>query len=146
MAEGIMKDMVQQHRLDWYVDSAGTESYHIGERPDRRAIRTCNKYGIDISGQRARKLVKEDFETFDLVYALADEVVYEISRAHTQLPAGVAPILLLDEAYPGEHRSVPDPWYGKEEGFEPVFHLIKKGCEAIVKNHGNKVVQGNSEA
>lgn len=136
MAEGVMKNLVQQHQLDWYIDSAGTESYHIGQQPDNRAVKTCLKYGIDISDQRARKLSKQDFETFDLIYVLADEVMHEIKRSHANPPPGKLK-LLLDEVFPGEHRSVPDPWYGKEEGFDPVFHMIRDACEAVVKRYGS---------
>lgn len=138
MAEGIMKDLVEQHKLDWQIDSAGTESYHIGQQPDRRAIRTCLKYGIEISNQRARKLTKKDFETFDLIYALASEVMDEIRSVHTAIPSHIKLKLLLDEVFPGQERSVPDPWYGGEEGFDPVFHMIKEACEAVVKKHGQR--------
>ncbi|MEO6166404.1 MAG: low molecular weight protein-tyrosine-phosphatase [Chitinophagales bacterium] len=136
MAEGVMKDLVQQHQLDWYIDSAGTESYHIGQQPDGRAVKTCIKYGINIGDQRARKLSKKDFETFDLIYALADEVLHEIKSSHPNPPQGKLK-LLLDEVFPGEHRSVPDPWYGGEEGFDPVFHMIREACEAVVKKYGS---------
>lgn len=135
MAEGIMKNLVKQHHLDWYIDSAGTESYHIGKQPDPRAVKTCMKYGIDIRDQRARRLLKKDFENFDLVYALADEVLHEIKSIHANPPVGTLK-LLLDEVFPGQHRSVPDPWYGKEEGFDPVFQMIKEACEAIIKRYG----------
>ena len=41
MAEGILKELAAKHQLDWYIESAATESYHIGKPPDNRAIRTC---------------------------------------------------------------------------------------------------------
>lgn len=135
MAEGIMKQLVQQHQLDWYIDSAATESYHIGKMPDQRAINTCKKHGIDISAQRARKLTKNDFENFDVMYAMADEVLLEIRRDHKDAFNNKKLMLLLDEAFPGEHQSVPDPYYGKEEGFEPVFQLIQNGCKAVLQKH-----------
>jgi protein-tyrosine-phosphatase len=33
---------------------------------------------------------------------------------------------------PGKKQSVPDPWYGDEAGFQPVYELIYSGCERIV--------------
>lgn len=135
MAEGIMKQLITDHQLEWEVDSAGTESYHVGEKPDPRAIRTCRKHGIEITGQRARRISKNDFETFDKIYALAGDVLQEINRMHPNLKPHGELKLLLDELFPGEHRSVPDPYYGREEDFEPVFRSIMEACEAIVKKY-----------
>ena len=42
--------------------------------------------------------------------------------------------LLLDELYPGKERDVPDPWYGDEDAFYPVYDLIENACEAVVEN------------
>lgn len=131
-----MKDLIDKNHLDWEVDSAGTESYHVGQMPDHRAILTCEKYGIDIKGQRARRITKKDFEEFDLIYALADDVLYEVQGL---LPVGSKNgklNLLMEEVAPGENRSVPDPWYGHQKGFDPVFQMIKEACEAIVRKYG----------
>ena len=55
MAEGVLRHLAEQNDLNWKIDSAGTEYYHVGERPDRRAIAQCLKYNIDISSQRASR-------------------------------------------------------------------------------------------
>lgn len=138
MAEGILKEMAAKNQLDWHIESAATETYHIGNPPDKRAIRTCKKYGIDISHQRARKLTHTDFGTFDKIYALAEEVMVEIHKSHATNSIQSELKLLLDEVYPGQLRSVPDPWYGDEAGFEPVFHLIRNACETIIAKYGGE--------
>ncbi len=78
MAEGVMKNLIQEHNLDWEVESAGTERYHVGECPDKRAQRTAAKFGLDISKQVAKQISSKDFERFDLIYALATDVMDEI--------------------------------------------------------------------
>lgn len=78
IAEGVLRHLAEQNDLNWKIDSAGTEYYHVGERPDRRAIAQCLKYNIDISSQRARQIRARDFEKFDLIYALADDVLDEL--------------------------------------------------------------------
>src|SRR5580765_8908951 len=103
MAEGIMKGLVEKSNLNWKVDSAGTESYHVGQIPDRRAIRTCSKYGIDITGQRARRISKSDFESFDRIYALAEDVLEEIENLESTKNNGVELKLLMDEVFPGKN-------------------------------------------
>ena len=71
LAEGILKSKLNP---DYFiVDSAGTAAYHIGELPDYRSIAIAKKNGIDISNQRARKFIANDFNEFDLIYAMDSE-------------------------------------------------------------------------
>ena len=65
---------IEQHGLDWQVDSAGTESYHVGEAPHRYSQKVCLEHGIDISAQRASRFTKKDFDRFDKIYAMAKDV------------------------------------------------------------------------
>jgi len=134
MAEGIMKSLVKKHGLDWTIDSAGTEYYHVGEAPDARAVNTCRRFGIDITGQRARRVTGKDFSTFDIVYALATDVMEELLRMKPATHTAELK-LLLDELNTDEPCSVHDPYYGDEAGFEPVFHRLEEACEAIIMKY-----------
>ena len=68
LAEGILRNKAKNLKIE--IDSAGTASYHIGNPPDYRSIKIAKKYRIDISKQSARKITKEDFEIFDIIYAM----------------------------------------------------------------------------
>ena len=138
MAEGVLKHLAAEKGLDWQIDSAGTEYYHVGELPDRRAINQCRKYEIDISHQRARRITLKDFEQYDLIYALADNVLEELNLMKPRNSNHSTLKLLLDEVYPGEHRSVPDPWYGDDEDFRIAYDLVYDACEAIIKHYAVK--------
>ncbi len=135
MAEGIMKNLVRKYDLDWKIESAGTENYHVGENPDKRAVKTCAKNGIDISKQIARRISVNDFSEFDIVYSLAEEVNNEIETLLRNNNSSGEFKLLLDEVYPGENKSVPDPYFGKEEDFDYAFELIAKACNTILKKY-----------
>ncbi len=135
MAEGVMKNLIQKHNLDWEVESAGTERYHVGECPDKRAQRTAAKFGLDISKQVAKQISSKDFERFDLIYALATNVMDEILSLKGSSAYQNKIKLFMDELFPGEYRDVPDPWYGDEAGFDPVYKFIQQGCEKIIKRH-----------
>lgn len=137
MAEGVLRHLAAQRDLPWKIDSAGTEFFHVGERPDRRAIAQCGKFGIDISNQRARQIRAKDFEQFDLIYALADDVLHELHSLKPRHTNHSTLQLLLDELFPGQNRSVPDPWYGDEEDFRIAFDLIYAACEAIISRHAS---------
>lgn len=52
LAHGILESKLPKY--NFYVDSAGTASYHIGHKPDRRSIKVAKIHDIDISSQSAR--------------------------------------------------------------------------------------------
>ena len=78
LAEGILKHKVKAAGLNWQIDSAGTNGYHIGEAPHRLSQKVAKLNGIDICDQKARQFSKEDFNRYDKIFALADDVVDEI--------------------------------------------------------------------
>ncbi len=71
-AEGMLRAAAERAGLAeaLHIDSAGTHAYHKGEAPDARAQRHALQRGVDISGQRARGVVPEDFDRFDLIVAM----------------------------------------------------------------------------
>lgn len=135
IAEGIMHHKIQINGLDWVVASAGTESYHIGCTPHRHTQEICRKNGLDISNQKARQFRKGDFQRFDIIYALADDVYEEIRRIGGKGADMSKVKLLLNELNPGKHESVPDPYYGGADGYIFVYEIIEQACEAIVRKY-----------
>ncbi|MBD0365742.1 MAG: low molecular weight phosphotyrosine protein phosphatase [Flavisolibacter sp.] len=133
LAEGILRHKVQQAGLDWQVESAGTNGYHIGEAPHKLSQKVARLNGIDICNQRARRFVKEDFDRYDKIYALADDVLDEIKWIAKEKYDPAKVDLLLNELYPGQNRSVPDPWYGPEPGYHEVYKTIDAACEKIIQ-------------
>lgn len=135
IAEGVMRTLIARNNLDWVVASAGTESYHIGEPPHKYSQKICQKNGIDISQQRARKFVAADLENFDLIYAMADDVQTAIKHLAGSAFDARKVMLFLEERYPGSRRSVPDPWYGPEDGYTEVFDMIWDTCGVILEKY-----------
>ncbi len=135
MAEGILRNRVLQSGLPWMVDSAGTESYHVGEPPHPFAVRTAARHGIDISGLRARKFIREDFRNFDKIYAMATDVYGEIRDLSAPDDPMEKVQLFLEELYPGKIKSVPDPYYRPEKAFREVFDLLDRACIQILSKY-----------
>lgn len=129
-----MKQKIIEHRLSWHVDSAGTSGWHVGELPDPRAIAIALKYGIDITYQRARQFSPRDFQRFDIIYAMDMSNYQDILRYASSETERRKVRLILNEVYPGENRSVPDPYYD-DEGFEAVFQLLESACFKIVERY-----------
>lgn len=132
MAEGILRAQAAEAGLNWEIDSAGTESFHVGQPPHPHSQKVCSQNGIDISGQRARQFRAADLGEYDIVYALAQDVYDEILRKAAPRPSLK---LFLDELNPGSGASVPDPWYGDASGYKPVFDLIQSCCKVIVEKY-----------
>ena len=80
LAEGILQHKAKEAGLSWQVESAGTESYHIGEPPHHLSQKVAKLNGIDICEQRARRFVKEDFSRYDKIYAMSADVLEEMKR------------------------------------------------------------------
>src|SRR5688572_30172432 len=132
LAEGILQDKAFKAGLAWSIESAGTNSYHIGEPPHILSQKVAKQNGIDICNQRARRFVSEDFEIYDKIYAMSGDVMDEMHRiAKNKFDASKVD-LLLNELYPGKNKDVPDPWYGPEPGYHEAFKLIEKACDAII--------------
>ena len=128
LAEGILQSKVS---ADVKVDSAGTAAYHVGELPDSRSITVAKKYGIDLTNQRARKFTVNDFDTFDLIYAM-DEINYQdILTLARNTEEKLKVKLILNEVDLNSNQSVPDPYYGGNNGFENVYQLLDEACQII---------------
>ncbi len=137
LAEGILQHKTQEAGLNWTVESAGTNGYHIGEPPHRLSLKVAKLNGIDISHQRSRQFKANDFQRFDMIYAMASDVIYEMRAiaGRSYNPSKVD--LLMNALHPGKHMDVPDPWYGGEDGYHEVFQMINVACEQIIKKHSN---------
>ena len=131
LAEGIMQSKVDKEHV--FVDSAGTAAYHIGKLPDHRSIDVAKKYGIDLINQRARKFTEKDFAKFDIIYAM-DEHNYQniLSLAKNKIEAKKVK-MILNEITPQQNLSVPDPYYGGDDGFENVYQMLNEACDNIAK-------------
>lgn len=132
LAEGILKSKVASLGLDWYIDSAGTGSWHIGELPDKRSVQIAREKGIDITDQRARQFSVRDFDRFDMILAMDTSNYNNIVRLARNENDKEKVNLLLNYAYPDENRAVPDPYY--EGGFEKVFEMIDQACDKLIES------------
>jgi len=131
LAEGIFSHLVTQAGLTGHftIDSAGTGGWHEGDSPDQRSIATAKSHGIDISGQRARRIQSRDFKDFDLILAM--------DRENLAALGGSAPdeaeIRLFGDAALGTGEDIPDPYYGGPEGFKLVYTRLLAGCSKLLE-------------
>ncbi len=129
LAEGILA--FKTKHLNTIVDSAGTASYHVGSLPDIRSIEIADKYNIDLRAQRARQFSRADFDKFDVIYAMdLNNYGHLIALANNQEERKKIH-LILNEIHPEACESIPDPYYGGENGFQKVYDLLERACNKI---------------
>jgi protein-tyrosine phosphatase len=133
LAEGILQEKAFKAGLSWSVESAGTNGYHNGEAPHRLSQKVAKLNGVDISNQRSRKLQAQDFEVYDIIYAMAADVVVDIKRIAGKKYNAAKVELLMNELHPGKNMDLPDPWYGTEPGYHDVYKMIADACDAIIE-------------
>ncbi len=130
MAEAVFQELVDEAGLSdqILVDSAGTGSWHVGEKAHPGTRRVLAEHGIEYVG-RARRVQVDD---------LADESRYIIAMDSSNLrdlraTFGEHPRLyrLLDFASQTNERDVPDPYYNGN--FEGVYQLVADGCRGLLR-------------
>lgn len=134
-AEGVFRHLVEQQRLGGQiiVDSAGTHDYHVGDAPDPRSQAAAARRGYDLSGLRARQIVRDDFRTFDYVLAM-DEVNLGLLQQQCPDDCRERLKLFLEFADDGALREVPDPYYGGAQGFEQVLDLVEHAAHGLLRD------------
>lgn len=133
LAEGILRQLAADHKLDTIVDSCGTANYHVGEQPDPRSIKVAAANGIDISELSGRQFKVGDFDRFDIILALDQNNFSDILKmAHTDEAKNKVRLML--SYLPGvENKNVFDPYYGSKKDFEAVYHQLHEACSNFLK-------------
>jgi len=124
-----MRHLVDLRGLTLGIDSAGTGGWHAGDPPDARMIDAAAQRGIDLSRQRARKVLANDFHTFTHIFAMDAQ---NLSDLQAIAPADATAELTL---FLGE-GDVPDPYYGGPDGFEHVLDLVETRCAKLLEHLG----------
>ena len=127
LAEGILSSKISKMKVT--VDSAGTAGYHVGSKPDPRAIDIAKKNNIDISTLRARKFERSDFINFDKIYVMDKNNFNDVIGLAENKNEASKVILITDII--DSYSFVPDPYYGGLADFEKVFNLLDKICHKI---------------
>ncbi|MFD2552121.1 low molecular weight protein-tyrosine-phosphatase [Bizionia sediminis] len=131
LAEGILKSKLPS--TNFVVDSAGTGDYHINEAPDPRSIQVAKKYGIDISEQRGRQFKVSDFKNFDFIYVMDSANYTHVVNMAPNPEDAEKVTYILNEVYPNQNHSVPDPYTGGIQGFESTFKMLDDACNRIAE-------------
>lgn len=140
LGEGIFLHMARQRgvleRFD--VDSCGTGAWHVGERADPRSIAIANKYGIELPSIARRFDPRADVDRFDLILAMDRQNERDLLGAgapedRVRLMRSFDPTL---DGVSGKDLDVPDPYYGRGDGFQRVYDMLTRACEGLLDELG----------
>lgn len=134
LAEGILRYKINEQGLNWEVDSAGTGSWHVGEKPDPRSQFVAAQHGLDISDQRGRQFSTYDYELFDQIYVMDASNYNDVVKLANSEEERSKVKMILNELNPGANKSVPDP-YWDDDGFEKVYQMLDAACDQILKQY-----------
>lgn len=137
MAEEILREAVEQRRLDVVVDSAGISDEEHGHGIDSRAARALREGGYRVPSHRARQVEVGELQRWDLVLAMTSSHL----RALERLAGRPDPKIRMFREFEvdGEETSrrrdldVPDPWYGDYSDFEATRETIENCTPAIIE-------------
>ena len=134
-----MKRLVEDAKLSerFFIDSAGTGAYHIGERADARSRAEALRRGVTLTSL-GRKFTYDDFAVFDYIVSMDSSNERDLLRlAKTDHERSkVARLRSYDAA--ASHPDVPDPYYGGERGFVDVYDICVAGCTALLAHVRDK--------
>lgn len=131
--EGVLRGIVaEEGREDrWYIDSAGTGGWHVGELPDQRMRIHARRRGIELS-HRCRQVKEADFDRFDIIIPMDANNEKDLRRLAPTLEDARKIIPMACFLNPSSHFDyVPDPYYEGAEGFEIVLDLLQEGCRNL---------------
>jgi protein-tyrosine phosphatase len=135
VGEGVMRAMVEKAGLSDRVEvaSAGTIGLHAGSLPDARMRAAASRRGYEL-GSRARQITREDLDRYDFILTMDGSNhrdVLALATTNAQR-SRVWPFV----GFCSKHKdtSVPDPYYGGDEGFERALDLIEDGCAGLLRS------------
>jgi len=126
--------MVKENGLEneFFIDSAGTDSYHIGEPADSRMRKHAARRGYKLTS-RARRLNRADYKKFDYLIAMDYSNYQDILRLDRGGGCREKVHMMNDFSTAHKGTDVPDPWYGGADGFEEVLDMLEDSCRGFLE-------------
>lgn len=134
MAEAVFRSLVQEAGLADQIDveSAGTGSWHIGDRPHSGTVAVLAKNGIDVGEKRARRLSRSDLSEFDYFVAMDEENVLDIESLFGRKTPRLLEFAPQNTLAANHTLNVPDPYYANN--FDLVYRLVRAGCQGLLEH------------
>jgi protein-tyrosine phosphatase len=136
VAEAIMNEYIQRHGKGAEIrcDSAGILNYHAGEPADHRMRSHARKRGYRITSISRPIDPLKDFAQFDMIIGMDPQNIKDLKALAPTTKDKEKIFLMTDFLKNSIHDSVPDPYFGGEEGFELVIDILEQACKALLNS------------
>ncbi|MCJ1398708.1 hypothetical protein MMC11_001909 [Xylographa trunciseda] len=138
MGEAVFRHRTSSDPRIKMVDSAGTESYNVGNSPDERTMSVLRENGIVNYSHVARQVKPSDFTRFDYVLAMDRSNLRDLQRLRQRVAtrsdkANVAQVVLFGDFGGEEGEEIIDPWYGELWGFHAAYEQLVRFSDGFVE-------------
>ncbi len=112
-----------------HLDSAGLGDWHIGKPADARTLAVAARFGLDLSGHRARQIQPEELSSWDWLVAM------DADNREGLLALGADPARVIMMRTPeGEPApDVPDPYWDGDAGFVRVYRMLARNMPPLLR-------------
>ncbi len=134
-AEGIFTRLVAEHGLEERIscDSAGTSGWHQGEGAYPKMKKIAAKRGYNLTSISRPVRPASDFEDFDLIVAMDDQNVSDLTRMAPNEKSKAKICKMTDFGSQYDYTYIPDPYYGDVSDYELVIDLLEDSCEGLLR-------------
>lgn len=135
-AEAVMKALVVKEGLEkeFFIDSAGTSGWHTGDEADARMKSHARRRGIELTSISRKFYPDSDFEEFDMIIGMDDQNIRDLRLVASNKEERSKIYKMTDFCLRFDYvDSVPDPYYGGDQGFELVLDILEDACESLLK-------------
>jgi protein-tyrosine phosphatase len=132
MAEAIFAHLVEEAGLteQFEIASAGTGSWHEGERPHTGTQSVLQTHAIPLHEDKvALRIKRADLEYYHYIMVMDEGHLYDLRLMHSSPQGEVR--RLMEFAPRGSVLNVPDPYYSG--GFQQVYDLITAGSQGLLR-------------
>lgn len=134
LAEAIMNEYLQREEMSNEIscDSAGILNYHQGEPADKRMRLHAQRRGYTITSISRPVNPPSDFDRFDMIIGMDPQNIRDLKSLARTKKDQEKIYLMTDFLQDSKFDSVPDPYFGGEEGFELVVDILEDACKALL--------------
>lgn len=139
LAETIMLDRINKKGVSskYHIDSAGILDYHEGDKADYRMRCHASFRGYEIT-HRSRPVTKKDFQDFDLIFGMDEQNIRDLESIATSDEQKNKIHRLIDYCKDFNRPTIPDPYYGGDEGFRLVIDMLEVACDNLLQELESK--------
>ncbi|WP_229130349.1 low molecular weight protein-tyrosine-phosphatase [Ancylomarina sp. 16SWW S1-10-2] len=141
-AEAVMNAVIKKANLSskFICDSAGIIGNHEGNSADSRMRLHAARRSYDLTSISRQFRYKTDFDKFDLIIGMDDQNIADL-QSQARHEADLNKIVKMTDYCSNykHYTTVPDPYYGGEEGFELVLDLLEDACDGLLNHLNGKI-------